>query len=553
VPVNVDNNTLQNEAIIMTNRPQKSQCINRLSGLMLLVCLTLSVSGCNWTDLVTVSSTGEQGNSVSARAAASANGRYVAFHSPSSNLVANDINATYDIFVHDTLDGATTRVSVNSAEVQGNSGSYEPSISADGRYVAFQSDATNLVAGDTNNTRDIFVRDRVAGTTTLVSVSSAEAQANSDSNNPSISGDGRYVAFHSTASNLVTGDTNATYDIFVRDRVAGTTTRVSVGSGGVQGINGESVNPSISSDGRYVAFQSYATNLVAGDTNSVTDVFVRDRVARTTTRVSVNSAEAQGNSDSYYPSISGDGRYVALHSYATNLVAGDTNNINDVFVRDTVAGTTTRVSVNSAEVQGNSLSWFPSISGDGRYVAFYSSASNLVSGDANGTSDVFVRDMVAGTTSRVSLDKFGLEGDSFSQFPSISANGRYVAFETGATNLVPNDLNGQRDIAVRAIPEVTVASVIPNHLPIRFTTSVTISGTNFLPGATPLLIGATFSNAVIVDESTITADITVKADTAVGAQDVLVALPGSGPGVLNGALGTCTNCATFVATPPGCS
>jgi Tol biopolymer transport system component len=180
---------------------------------------------------------------------------------------------------------------------------------------------------------DIFVRDTVTGRTTRVSVSSRERQANAGSQQASISADGRYVAFVSFASNLVAGDTNGTWDVFMRDTAKGKTTRVSVSSGGQQG-NDQSGTPSISADGRYVAFYSYASNLVAGDTNGKADVFVRDTVTGRTTRVSVSSRERQGNGYSYEPSISTDGRYVAFYSLASNLVAGDTNTAGDIFVRD---------------------------------------------------------------------------------------------------------------------------------------------------------------------------------------------------------------------------
>ena len=221
-----------------------------------------------------------------------------------------------------------------------------------------------------------------------VSVDSAGAEGSSNSFEPSISGDGRYVAFVSLASNLVAGDINGSDDIFVHDTVTMTTTRVSVDSAGVEGSS-NSFEPSISGDGRYVAFVSLASNLVAGDTNGSDDIFVHDTVTMTTTRVSVDSAGVEGSSNSFEPSISGDGRYVAFVSQASNLVGGDFNGSNDIFVHDTVTVTTTRISVDSAGVEGSSNSFEPSISRDGRYVAFVSLASNLVVGDTNGSDDIF--------------------------------------------------------------------------------------------------------------------------------------------------------------------
>jgi Tol biopolymer transport system component len=334
----------------------------------------------------------------SSRPSISADGRYVAFVSYASNLVSGDTNYTSDIFVYDTVANTTRIVSVATDGIQGDRDSLTPSISADGRYVAFGSYASTLVSGDTNNVNDTFVYDTVANTTRIVSVATDGTQGNKDSGTPSISADGRYVAFVSDASNLVSGDTNNTSDIFVYDTVANTTRIVSVASDGTQG-NAPFYSPSISGDGRYVAFESDASNLVSGDTNDDRDIFVYDTVANTTRRVSVDSNGTQGNGFSYDPSISADGRYVAFTSYASNLVSGDTNNKSDIFVYDTVANTTRRVSVDSNGTEANYDAYYidyavdaPSISADGSRVVFSSYASNLVSGDTNNTADIFVYD-----------------------------------------------------------------------------------------------------------------------------------------------------------------
>jgi Tol biopolymer transport system component len=391
---------------------------------------------------------GAQGNAASGNPAISADGRYVTFESAATNLVAGDTNSMYDIFVRDRTAGVTSRVSKNSAGEEGTLVSYQPSISEDGRYVAFHSYANNLVTGDTNGAPDIFVRDRQTGTTTLVSKSSAGVEGDTASFNPSISADGRYVAFRSVASNLVAGDTNGFEDVFVRDRQTGTTWLISKSSAGVQG-EGVSQYPSISADGRYVAFDSAATNLVAGDTNGVNDIFVRDRQTGTTTLVSKDSAGVQGEGTSYRASISAEGRYVAFHSAATNLVSGDTNGVNDIFVRDRQTGTTTRVSKDSAGMQGDDDSFDPAISAEGRYVTFYSGATDLVSDDTNTATDIFVRDRQTGTTTRVSKNSAGGEVDGSSWAPAISADGRYVTFYSGATNLVAGDTNSNQDVFVR--------------------------------------------------------------------------------------------------------
>jgi pimeloyl-ACP methyl ester carboxylesterase len=355
------------------------------------------------------------------------------------------------VFVRDIQTNATARASLDSSGIQGNSHSGFPVISADGRYVVFVSRASNLVTGDTNGFWDIFTRDIQMNSTARVSVNSGGVQGNNDSSRlfqPSISADGRYVAFESNASNLVGEDTNGTSDIFVRDTQTNTTTRVSVASSGEQ-ANLSSVDPSISADGRYVAFYSTASNLVSGDTNGTSDIFVRDIVENSTTRISVDSDGTQANGSSYDPSISADGRYVAYDSNASNLVSGDTNGLVDIFVRDTVANNTTRVSLDSSGIQGDANSYAPSISANGHHVVFYSSASNLVNEDTNGMNDVFVHDRQSGQTKRVSLASDGTQGDGNSDsFSSISADGRYVTFGSNASNLVSGDSNGMSDVFV---------------------------------------------------------------------------------------------------------
>ena len=416
---------------------------------------------------VSVDSAGNQGNNNSFRSSISADGRFVAFDSGASNLVRQDTENT-DIFVRDTLTNTTTLVSVNSAGNQGNRNSSYPSISADGRYVAFESQPNILVRGDTKNPTDIFLRDLLTNTTTRVSVDSAGNQGNDSSNYPSISADGRFVAFDSKAFNLVQGDTNSQSDIFVRDTLTNTTTRISLDSAGNQAI-GRSFDPSISADGRFVAFSSDATNLVPGDTNNIKDIFVRDTLTNTTTRISLDSPGNQTIGDyngSNYPSISADGRFVAFSS-DVNLVPGDTNRVPDIFVRDTLTNTTTRVSVNSAGDQGNGISLAaPSISADGRFVVFNSTSSNLVPGDTNASGDVFVRDLSTNTTTRVSVDSAGNQviSNSFRP-PSISANGRFVAFDSNdSSNLVRGDTNRVQDVFVVELTNTPIINTFSNNI-----------------------------------------------------------------------------------------
>lgn len=379
--------------------------------------------------------------------AISADGRFVAFSSSSYSLVPWDTNGQRDVFVHDRQTGATTRVSVSSSGRQGNYQSNSAEISADGRFVVFTSLASTLVTGDSNLVEDIFVHDRLTGATTCVSVDSSGAQGNHHSYSPTISADGRFVAFTSYASNLVPGDTNAKEDIFVHDRQTRETTRVSVDSSGEQG-NDYSRLSTLSADGRYMAFSSAASNLVPGDSNAVEDAFVHDRLTGTTTRISVDSYGAQGNSISYVPEISADSRFVAFFSLASNLVAGDTNDVWDIFVHDRNTETTTRVSVDSSGAQSFKHSNNPSISANGRFVSFSSAASNLVPGDTNGTADIFIHDRQTGTTTRISVDSYGAQGNSSSSVSAISADGRIVAFESRASNLVMWDTNAASDIFV---------------------------------------------------------------------------------------------------------
>lgn len=412
--------------------------------------LLAGVGHAQTTQRVSVDSAGIQGNGRSRTTSTSADGRYVAFESEATNLVAGDTNADSDVFVRDVQTSQTTRVSVDSSGAEVDGHSYSCSISDDGRYVTFTSDSSGLVAGDTNLFTDVFVRDRQTSQTTRVSVDSAAVQGNHNSVEPTISADGRYVAFISFATNLVPSDTNAAWDVFVHDRQTGQTVRASVDSAGAQsGVPIPSGPPSLSADGRYVAFVSLSTNLVPDDTNGMQDVFVRDLQLGLTTRVSVDSAGGQGNADADTPSISSDGHYVAFYSNATNIVVGDNGAGPDIFVHDRVTAQTTRVSVSSTGAEGNAGSYYPSISADGRYVAFFSSATNIAPGDTNFDPDVFVHDRQNGQTTRVSVDSSGVQGDNASHDPSISADGRFVAFSSWASNLVSGDTNGSYDVFLR--------------------------------------------------------------------------------------------------------
>jgi len=380
----------------------------------------------------------------------SGDGRFVAFDSGSA-LVPSDTNGETDVYVRDLRAGTTRLVSVRSNGALANGDSGYAAISANGRFVTFSSEASNLVKGDTNGVQDVFVHDRSTGTTTRVSVSTRGRQGNDDSNDQAISASGRFVTFESDATNLVRDDANGYGDVFVHDRETGKTTMVSVSSSGEQAnaSAGALAPGAISADGSRIVFSSEATNLVSGDTNDAQDVFVHDRGTGTTRRVSVNSQGQQGDDRSFLGSISGNGRFVAFFSPATNFVGNDTNAEGDIFVRDLAKKRTTRVSVGTAGNEANGSSSYPSISATGRYVAFDSMADDLVGNDTNDAPDIFVRDRERGKTRRVSLTRTGDEGDSNSEYPLISADGRFVAFQSLATNLIGNDTNATTDIYVR--------------------------------------------------------------------------------------------------------
>lgn len=400
---------------------------------------------------ISVSSAGTPGNDFSRRPFLGGDGRFVAFESSASNLVAGDGNHFLDVFVRDRQAGTTRRVSVSSAGAEGDGISFGAKMSGDGRFIVFESQASTLVAGDTNGFADIFVHDLQTGVTERASVGNGNVEARSASAYAYTSWDGRFVVFYSSADNLVAGDTNGVADIFVRDRQAGTTERVSVSSDGVQG-DAVSFCPSISEDGRFVSFVSYAKNLVPGDTNGAPDIFVHDPQTGETRRVSVSTQGVGGNDASSDAKISGNGRFVAFFSEASNLVPGDTNRVGDLFVHDLQTGTTTRVSTRTGGAEGDRVSYDARISRDGRYVTFDSDATNLVEGDNNNATDIYVHDRQTGITSRASADRNGVGGNGASQANRISGDGRFVAFDSSATNLVPGDSNERIDVFIASVP-----------------------------------------------------------------------------------------------------
>ena len=362
------------------------------------------------------------------------------------------------------------------------------------------------------------------GETVRVSVDSAGSQANGDSTRVSLGTDGRVVCFTSWATNLVAGDTNGLPDVFVRDRTAGSTERVSVSSDEIQG-DGWSDRASLSADGRYVAFDSGAADLVSGDTNGAWDVFVRDRQAGTTERASVDSAEIQADGGGGHPALSADGRYVAFESRSADLVGDDSNGAWDVFVRDRQAGTTERVSVSIGGAEGDDDSDSASISADGRYVAFVSQATDLAPGDRNGMGDVFVRDRTMGTTQRVSVSTTGVQGYDDSDSPAFSAGSAYVAFESWANNLVGSDTNGCADVLVGEVVEVpTVTGLSKARGSVTGGSTVVITGTAFA-GATSVTFGGAAAAFTIDSPTQITATAPAHAEGTVQVQVIARGVP----------------------------
>ena len=350
---------------------------------------------------------------IASRPFASPDGRWLLFTSTAGNLVAGDSNGTADVFLLDRTTGAIELISRNSLGTIGNDHSWGMGVSDDGQRVVFNSFASNLVGGDNNNTVDGFLRDRTTGTTVRVTISSTGAQLPMSTDSMYLSGDGSTVVFSTQSGNVVPGDTNGQYDVFARDLTTGTVTRISNGLGGAQSNDG-SFGPVCSADGRFVCFHALASNLVAGDSNGLRDVFVHDRLLGATTIVSNGLAGVPGNGASRDSSCSADGRRIAFTSVADNLVANDTNAALDIFVHDRQTGSTRRVSVDNNGAEGtataNVSTNTPVVSADGRWVAFYSGLDGLA-GPSNTQVDAFVHDLVGGRTLLLSQSALGVAGN----------------------------------------------------------------------------------------------------------------------------------------------
>ena len=385
----------------------------------------------------------------------SANGQFIAFQSRATDLVVNDNNGKQDIFVRDTKSSNIERVNVSPNGIEADQDSESPDISGDGKLIVFSSAAENLVPGDTNLKKDIFLRNRLTGNTILVSHSYTGSGANNISINPSISADGRYIVFESSASNLVPNDTNGYRDIFLYDNESDQLKIISINNNGEQGDR-NSRDPQISADGRFVTYKSFARNLTTGDSNSSSDIFIYEINTGVTSLISKDSSGILGNNHSGSPTLSGDGRYVVFQSSASNLVPGDSNSVDDIFLHDNITGVTERISVDSLGGEANGDSSNPSISANGQYISFESLASNLVTDDTNSQKDIFSHDRQTSATTRLSVkSNTGAEINNSSQIPKISFNGRYTSFASNASNLVPDDTNGYEDIFLSENTSIT--------------------------------------------------------------------------------------------------
>ncbi|HEX8401112.1 MAG TPA: Ig-like domain-containing protein [Allosphingosinicella sp.] len=431
---------------------------------------------------------------VASAATFSPDGTKILFTSNASDLVPGDTNGLNDVFYKDLATGVVARLSVDGGGQQGNINSFSASFSPDGNSIVFQSDATNLVPGDTNVITDVFIRNILTGENTRISTAANGDQATgpgiSVNNPPLFSPDGLKVAFASSANNLVPGDTNDSFDIFVRTLSTGAITRVSAAADGTQADAG-SFAFAFSPDGSAVVFQSGASNLVADDTNAFDDIFVKVLATGAITRVSTNADGGQASGLSSNPVFSPDGSKVMFTSSASFLVPGDTNFRTDIFIKELATGAISRVSTDSNGGQANAASTRATFSPDGSKIVFSSDASNLVAGDTNGVADIFVKDLTSGAVQRVSVDGSGAASNGASQEPTFSPDGTRILFTSNAANLVVGDTNGNRDLFVATLGAAGTPSYRENGAPTQVVGVANLSDVDAANFA-----GGTFSAAI---------------------------------------------------------
>ncbi|WP_455206035.1 PKD domain-containing protein [Kaarinaea lacus] len=401
---------------------------------------------------ISVNNFGVEADSNSINSDVSADGRFIVFNSLATNLVNDDSNQTWDIFRRDRLTGQTKRISISQAGEQANAASLESVINSDGRYIAFSSVASNLIDSDTNGAKDVFLVDNDSGLVQRISVSADGIEADADSESPAISADGRYIVYVSAASNLVANELDSgVKQIYWRDRLSGDTRLISIGVDGGAG-NADSLHPSISDDGQVVAFESAASNLVANDSNGYSDIFLYRIAEDSIARVNLSNKGEQANEVSVTPKVSGNGLFVVFASNANNLIDNDSNEFRDVFVVDVAENMIERINVNNNGEQTNgSVFASPALSGDGRFVVYYGAATNLVENDNNAAWDVFLYDRQHQRTELVSKNEMGDFGNGSSFEPTVTSDGHYVVFGSQANNFVADDNNGAWDIFLRVL------------------------------------------------------------------------------------------------------
>jgi hypothetical protein len=516
---------------------------NIVKSLALGGALTLAASGCAWMGRASQTTASDPLGARTDHPALSSDGRYVVYAAHTDSSAPGVLDGVYR---WDIATDTRSLVSKASNGAIADDASGEPAISADGRFVAFSSDATNLVPNDNNDTTDVFVRDMVNRTTERVSVTSTGAEVSDPSYTPSISADGRFVGFISDSDDLSSSDDNLSSDAYVFDR-SNRTVRLASIVGGVQPDFGIS-DAVLSGDGKHVAFTT-DTDLVSGDQNGDDDVYLKNLATGSTTWISkpkkLDPDWGGGGGDS--PSVSFDGQYVAYVGYTSDLdEATDPFVGPDVFVRDTVNKVTQRVSTTPAGAVVNGGSLNPAITSDGTRVVF-ASTGNVSGTDTNGTrTDVFVKDRVSGKVTLVSTDMFLGQQAADSNLPAISNDGRYVGFvSTG--RFTTDDTNNAGDVFVRAIDVPTVSSIAPTSASRGTSVTLTLTGSKFLAGATviPLdgVYGVTAQNVSSTTSMTVTLSIPANAPT--GPQTIYVRDPGTGAGPNTGGVGRCENCLTI--------
>ena len=417
--------------------------LNKLSLALLLV-----MSNVNAAETILVSKNGSvQGSGISTLPSVNSDGSVIAFESTSGNLVG-DANSQTQILVKNIQSNSIQRVSVNNSGTAGNKASYSPSISSDGKKIAFNSLSNNLYSGDINGFSDIFVRDTTNNVTTLVNITKNGIIADKESADAVISGNGRFVAFATAANNLSGQTTNSKRNVYLKDLVTGNLELISINNSGTVG-NNDSFLPSISFDGRYISFVSFASNFDNIANNNVYDIYRHDTLNKTTKRISYSATGGASNGLSLGSVISADGQTIAYHSLANNLVDNDSNNAIDVFIYDVA---TQKTELASGNIAASGFSFNAKISDTGRFIAYYSTANNLVPNDSNNSSDLFIYDRLLKKTERASVSTSGVQtSKSIDTNISISGDGKAAVFSSTDAALVSGDTNNKLDVILRKI------------------------------------------------------------------------------------------------------